>query len=89
MKILDYLVIEPQARERRNKNRAIANVLKTNYPELKNFDKTFLVRIIREANTLDREWRKVLQEKPELRGSDYNQKDVLEEKKLIELGYRN
>ena len=89
MKILDYLVIEPQARERRNKNRAIANVLKTNYPELKNFDKTFLVRIIREANTLDREWRKVLQEKPDLRGSEYNQKDVLEEKKLIELGYRN
>ncbi len=35
----------------------------------------------------DRAWRKVLEDHEELRGRDYSDKAMLEEKKLIELGY--
>lgn len=36
---------------------------------------------------MDRAWRKALQENPELRGSDYSDKEVLEQSKELELGY--
>lgn len=40
-------------------------------------------------SSLDRDWRDTLRDNKELRGSDYEMKDELEEKKLRELGYRN
>lgn len=39
-------------------------------------------------SSLDRDWRDTLRDNPILRGSDYDLKDELEEKKLKELGYR-
>jgi len=37
--------------------------------------------------SLERAWRAVLADYKELRGSDYEEKEVLEQKKQIELGY--
>lgn len=42
---------------------------------------------VRRIKSAEREWRKVLQENPHLRGSDYGDKDRLEAEKQIELGY--
>lgn len=39
-------------------------------------------------SSLDRDWRDTLRDNPVLRGTDYDLKDELEEKKLKELGYR-
>lgn len=35
----------------------------------------------------DRAWRKVLQKNPDLRGTDFDDKQILEEEKMLELGY--
>lgn len=82
---MDYLKVQPLARERKFKNRAIANYLiqskKLEIP------KELLTEIIKDANSLDREWRKILEQNVLLRGSDYNEKDKLVDKKLKDLGY--
>ena len=96
MELIDYLKQEPRARERKNKNRAIGNLLIAPYIEkvmkdngFKEFisNKADIADIVGEVLTLDRQWRKILEENPELRGTDYKDKAMLEEKKLEELGY--
>jgi len=84
--LFDYLKVEPKARERKNKNRAIANLLIKNYSL--SIDKELLITLVKEANTLDREWRKILEQNVTLRGSDYNEKEKLVDNKLKELGYK-
>jgi hypothetical protein len=89
MDLLNYLKKEPRARERANKNRAIANVVLQ--PYLKKFgingNKEVMSDIVGEILSLDRKWRKILEENPDLRGTDYNDKQALEENKMSELGY--
>lgn len=90
MDLLTYLKQEPRARERSHKNRAIGNLaLKKFYPNETFYhdDKSKMADMIGEILTLDRQWRKILEENPELRGTDYKDKTLLEEKKLAELGY--
>lgn len=82
-----YLEEEPRARERSQKDRGIVNVLLKRYPDLASLDKTMLTEFVREHNNMDRSWRKILEENPSLRGSDYNEKTKLEQQKQIELGY--
>lgn len=82
-----YLEGEPKARERKNKNRAIVNLLLMRFPSMKEH-KESLIAIITEASTLDRWWRKILEQRPELRGSDYGHKDTLEHEKMQEFGYK-
>lgn len=82
-----YLRGQPLFRERKNKNRGVARLLITMHPTLKDVPIEILTDVITDAATLDRWWRKILEEKPELRGNDYGHKDKLEEKKQIELGY--
>ncbi len=43
--------------------------------------------IVGEILSLDRKWRKILEENPELRGQDYGEKEILEVEKQRELGY--
>jgi len=76
--VKQYVTQLPEARERKNKNRAIANLV---FKEL-------LPQLVKNTLTFDRAWRKVLKDNPELRGTDYDQKDDLEEEVLEELGYR-
>lgn len=47
-----------------------------------------LEEILYEANSMDRFWRMILAERPDLQGNDYNSKKATEEKYEIEnLGY--
>lgn len=84
--LTNYLEVQPLARERKNKARAIGNVLIQKY----NLDisKDFMMEIVADAVNADRMWRKILEERPDLRGKDYDDKEVLEQQKQVELGYR-
>lgn len=88
-RIKKVLEAEPKARERKNKNKAIAFILRTQlYPEtLKDIDKEKVIAVVKHANTLDRAWRKVTEMHPELRGSDYSKKKVEEQEVQVALGY--
>lgn len=78
---------EPKGRLRANKNKAVAYLLRKKYQQLFQIDNNLVADILTEASSLDRAWRQVLQENENLRGSDYNQKEELEELKQLELGY--
>lgn len=89
-----YLHENPQGRERVNKNRAIANILNRKYRICKGVDfvpapltRDLFTEIVGEVGNYDRAWRKVLEEHPTLRGTDYYQKTELARKKQLELGY--
>lgn len=61
-------------------------ILKKFYPGLE-IDPKQIEDIIVLGSSLDRAWRKMLQENPELRGTDYDDKEMLEQDKQLELGY--
>jgi hypothetical protein len=85
--LTEYLQSEPRARERTNKDRAIVNLLVAHNPTLKTIDKNVLVDLVKDHNSMDRMWRKILEERPDLRGADYWDKEILEQKKILNLGY--
>jgi len=71
LNVYRYLKEEPRSRERKNKPRALANLLYRRFPELQHLDKEKLEQIASYVVSTERNWRRILQEKPELRGSDY------------------
>jgi hypothetical protein len=75
------------ARERRNKDHAILDMLTEKYPALADVQKELMLVAMREYSSYDRAWRKALEENPELRGDDYFMKDKLMNSKKEELGY--
>ena len=79
------LETQPKARERSNKNRAIAHVILKKYNI--EIDKGMLSDIVGEVLTLDRQWRKLLEDNPELRGLDYGEGKRLAQEKVLSLGY--
>lgn len=86
-----YLEKVPQARERKNKNRAIGNLIAEKYGiycEGYKISREIMSDIVAESNSYDRAWRKVLEDHVELRGSDYSKKSELELEKQRELGYK-
>jgi hypothetical protein len=85
--IKTYLEREPKARERRNRSRAIVNLLLKQYPELLSIPKDKLCDFIHSADSYDRIFRKVLVENPHLRGKDYEDKTALEQGNMLQLGY--
>lgn len=87
MDLLNYLKQEPRARLRANKNRAIGNILQKKHFYTENISRDKMANLVGEILTLDRQWRKILEENPELRGTDYSKKDILEQEKMLELGY--
>lgn len=93
MELIDYLKSEPRARERKNKNRAIGNVILEKYSSQfplygdTKEDKAKMADIVGEILSLDRKWRKILEENPDLRGTDYKDKEILEQNKMLELGF--
>ena len=84
-----YLRKEPLARERRNKDRGIVNLLREKYPILKDIPKETLIATVQDFNSLDRYWRMILSENEELQGKDYCTKRIVEERKEMELGYES
>ena len=87
MELLNYLKQEPRARLRRNKNRAIGNLMSEKYESQLLLSKEMMADMVGEILSLDRKWRKILEENPELRGSDYKDKEILEQEAQIKLGY--
>lgn len=85
--ITDYLKRETKFRERKNKDRGIVNLLIQRYPSLETIQKEILIDAVKDYNSMDRLWRLALSEDESLRGSDYNQKEELSQKKQLDLGY--
>lgn len=87
-----FLEIEPKAREWTNKNLAISHLLLDKFDGIARLKdrrqrRKAFAELILEANNMDRCWRKVVEENPDLRGSDYNDKKILEQQAQIDLGY--
>lgn len=82
-----YLNHQPLARERKNKDIGIVNLLRKNYPILESIPKETLVSVVQDYNTYDRYWRKILEEDETVRGSDYEDREILSQEKQLELGY--
>lgn len=90
--------MNPPARERKNKTRAILAVL-FKFEEYEDFVlgrpceneagkwEKQLIKLCEDFTTMDRSWRQILQQRPELRGEDYDMKEVLSQEKQLELGY--
>lgn len=90
--VLDYLEDQPKFRERKNKDRGIVNLLINRYGlqqviENEDITKDQLVMLVQDYASMDRAWRQILEKIPRLRGTDYDEKDELEKKKMEELGY--
>lgn len=87
-RIKKYLMGEARARERTLHQRGIVNLLLQDYPELKQIPKAKLVNFCHDFESHCRVWRKVLEENPELRGADYDTKEVVEQDYMLKIGYR-
>ena len=86
--IKEHLVKNINAREHKNKNRFIAFLLWKKY-HLSDSEMSadVLENIVIDTSTYDRAWRQVRERNPDLRGSDYDEKVVLEQQKILDLGY--
>lgn len=84
-----YLESEPLARERRSKDRAIVNILLKIHPDFnqRTVSKETLVEIFGNFASMDRYWRQLMEEREDLRGTDYETKEKVSQEKQIELGY--
>jgi hypothetical protein len=88
MTLKTLLEEQPQARERKFKNRAIARIIEKQFnPIMEHIHIETTIEVVAEALRLDRQWRKLLADNPHLRGKDYGDKEELEQKAQIELGY--
>ncbi len=81
-----YLIDQPLARERKNKDKALANILIKKHKL--SIDRDLLAIVLKEFNSLDREWRQILEKNEELRGTDYWEKEKLVNIKRKGLGYK-
>jgi hypothetical protein len=92
-RIIEYLEEQPLFRERSNKDRGIVNLLSKRHKALGAaieqgiISKEEVTRIVQDYASMDRAWRQALEHNPALRGSDYAEKERLEQEKQIELGY--
>jgi len=87
-KIHEALKLNPEARERRTKHKFLTKMLQDKYDDLKIIPLEVLEEAVRDYASMDRIYRKLLQDNPNLRGSDYEDKHELENEKLEELGYK-
>lgn len=66
----------------------MAILLQQRYPVLATIPLETLREAVQDFNSMDRAWRLILQDEESLRGKDYyKDKDLLEQNKMIELGY--
>lgn len=86
-RIKNYLHTESRARERTLHQRGMVNLLLAGYPELKEIPKDKLVDFCHDFESYCRIWRKVLEENKELRGTDYDTKEVVEQEYMLKIGY--
>lgn len=77
----------PWFRERKDKNLGIAKLIVMKFHPWLAGNEDKLADLVVLAGSLDRAWRKALQDNPSLRGKDYDDKVVLEQEKQLDLGY--
>ena len=63
--VLGYLKTETRFRERKNKNKGIANLLLRRYPDLRGIKKDVLVEALHDYGSMDRAWRQLLSQEPD------------------------
>jgi len=83
--VLNYLKSEARFRERKSKWRGIADLIIKRY-NLK-IDRKIVADILADGCSADRNWRDILKENKDLRGTDYDDGKILAEEKQLELGY--
>ena len=95
-KVKNYLKNEPKFRERKNKYKGLVNLLILDHPFLasiiEHYDndargKERVIDLFIKFMTMNRWWNKLLEDNPELRGMDYNDKKLLQQQAQISLGY--
>ena len=76
------------SRERKNKNRFVANCLWQKWNlDSRSLNIELLVSLIMDARSYERMWQMVLKDHVHLRGNDYDDKKKIVQNKQIELGY--
>ena len=90
--VADRLDEDPMFRERANKDDGIVSLLINRYGlhyaiHRGEITKGRIVALVQDYASMDRLWRKILEENPLLRGTDYDDKDQLEAKVMVSLGY--
>lgn len=87
--VMGHLERSPKARERKHKNEFIGFLLFRKYsPQMQTgVTQSVFEHIAKDVGTYDRAWRYLLQHNEYLRGSDYYEKDVLEQETELNLGY--
>lgn len=89
--VREYLLAQPLFRERSNKDKGIANLLMRKYPQLdamiksEIMTKDVLAKVFQDYASMDRAWRKCLEDDASLRGTDYKEKERLEEETIDSL----
>lgn len=76
----------PESRERKNRARLVWWVLQQE-ESFKDMGKEMFCKLFSKAETISRWARKIQAENVELRGKDYDDKELLEQEKQIEFGY--
>ena len=87
--IKQKLIKHPEYRERRKKAEFLAKWLRSKYPSiLGSIERVSTIEsMVDEVISAERYWREVLQDNPDLRGSDYQTRDKVTQDYQIGLGY--
>jgi hypothetical protein len=90
-KVFRMLEAVPWTRERHRKDEALVKLITAKKDWNNNVVATFslkeLTYLAHDFNSADRYWRQHLSNHPELRGMDYDTKEIVEQRKEIQLGY--
>ena len=91
--VQNYLEKQPLFRLRSNKDMGIVNILMSRHYKLSDairigvLTKGNVKEIVQEYASMDRAWRQALEHDPNLRGTDYSDKERVEQETEIRLGY--
>lgn len=85
-RVLNMLTSLPWTRERRQKDIALVRLLTSHWTKTIVPSESALIDLVKDYDSANRLWRKCLEEHESLRGHDYKDKKVYEQKKQIELG---
>lgn len=79
------------ARERRFRDQYLIDLIleKHNKTGAMFVDVTFLKDFAKDFESYSREWRQVTKTREDLRGEDYGDREILEQEKMVKLGYES
>ncbi len=78
----------PASRERKNRSKLVWWVLQRETNGFDSMNKELFCELFTKGESISRWARKLQEENPELRGTDYEEKERLEQEKQEELGYQ-